>query len=157
MWHFKKGISLVEIILIIAVSLILLVIVISGFSSLRNSQVLTSSSEEIISLINEARSKTLASERDSKYGIHFESSRVVLFKGDIFVEPSPDNKELNLSNFVEISSISLNGGVFDLVFERMTGETTQYGTITISLKSDVSKTREITIEPSGTISVEIHQ
>ncbi|MFC1751698.1 Tfp pilus assembly protein FimT/FimU [Patescibacteria group bacterium] len=156
MWHFKKGLSLVETILIIAISLTLLVIVTSGFKSLRNSQILTSGSEEIVSLINEARSKTLSSEQASQYGVHFELNRAVLFKGDTFVEPSADNKELIYSGFIEMSSISLNGGGSDLVFERLTGETAQNGMVTINLTNDLSKIREITIEPSGTISVEIY-
>jgi hypothetical protein len=43
-----------------------------------------------------------------------------------------------------------------MIFERLTGETTQYGTIIMNLKDDVSKSKEIVVEPSGIISIEVN-
>ena len=151
----KKGFTFIEILIIIAVVLVLMVFTANGFSKLRDGQTLNSAVEQINSLIDEARFKTAGSKNNLKYGIHFETSRVVLFEGDTFSEPNTANKEQVLPGLVEISLISLNGGGADLVFKKLTGETDQYGTITIRLKNDTSKSKNISIKASGAVNVEI--
>ncbi len=133
--------------------MILAVIIVFSFSPLRNNQELTNTVQETINLLNSARSKTLSSEGSSQYGVHFESSRIILFKGASFSESSPDNNVVALSSLVEISVINLNGGGNNLVFQRLTGKTNNYGTITLRIKSDVSKTKIIDIKNIGIVNV----
>ena len=54
----------------------------------------------------------------SRFGVRLEANRTVLFKGDVFTEPSSFNIETPLSPLVEISDISLNGGGIDIVFKK---------------------------------------
>ncbi len=151
----KKGFSIVEIAVVTAIGLILLTIVTSALLGLRDIQALNSSVEQITSVINEARAKTLSSENSLNHGVHFESARVVLFEGAVFTEPNATNRELKIPDLVEISSVTLNGGGQNLVFQKLTGETAQYGTIVARLKRDVSQTRTILIKLTGIINVEI--
>jgi hypothetical protein len=140
----------------VAIGLLLLSIVSISFTSFRNAQTLENSVSEIISLIREARGKTLSSEDSSQYGLHFEASRMVFFKGTVFKEPGPAapyNREIQLSPLVEISSISLAGGGSDVIFKRLTGGTNQYGSVVLRVKSDTSKTRTININSTGAIDV----
>ncbi len=148
-----KGFTILEIIISLAIFLILAVIIVFSFSPLRNNQELTNTVQETINLLNSARSKTLSSEGSSQYGVHFESSRIILFKGASFSESSPDNNVVALSSLVEISVINLNGGGNNLVFQRLTGKTNNYGTITLRIKSDVSKTKIIDIKNIGIVNV----
>lgn len=141
-----------EILIVVAILSLLAVVVISGFISLRKQTALDSAGENIMSVLNEARSKTLASKDDSEYGVHFETDRIVLFKGDVFSAADPDNKEFVVLSSVEISNIDLNGGGSDLVFERLTGKTDNNGTTTLRLKSDFSKTKDIVISSTGIVS-----
>jgi len=73
---------------------------------------------DIISMINEAKINTISSKDGLFYGVHFEATRAVLFKGPVFSEPNPDNNELAFSPLIEISSIVLNGGGPDIVFKK---------------------------------------
>lgn len=140
-----------EIIISLTIFLILAIIVVSSFSSFRNNQELTNAVQETINLLNLARSKTLSSEGSSQYGVHFESSRIVLFKGVSFSESNPDNNVAVFSSLIEISAINLNGEGNNLVFQRLTGKTDNYGTITLGIKSDVSKTKIIDIKNTGIV------
>ena len=92
-------------------------VVVISFSSFRNSKIVDISADQILSVINEARVKTVSSEDYSRFGVRLEAGRVVLFKGDIFTEPSSSNVQTTLSSLVEISNISLNGGGADIIFK----------------------------------------
>ena len=58
---FVKGITLVEVVLVIVVLGIIFSIALPEFAKMRERQVLKSGVEEIISSVNKARSRTLAS------------------------------------------------------------------------------------------------
>jgi len=146
------GFTLAEMLVVVAIALILFGLVLYGFMTLRKSHAVDSTRDQIESLVSEARSKTLSSEEESQYGVHFETGRIVLFKGGTFTEPSPDNKEIAINKLVEISGISLNGGGSDIVFERLTGKTDQYGTITANLKSDAGQSVDVSVSSAGVIS-----
>lgn len=149
----NKGFSFIEILIVIAILAIIAVLTAVGFSSFYRKQTLDSLVDQVVSLVNEARQRTLFSDGDSQYGIHFEGGRVVLFKGISFTEPSPNNKEFIFSSFIEINNISLNGGGADLIFERLTGKTNEYGAISFRIRNDILKTKTITIEKSGAVSI----
>ena len=104
-------------IVVIAIGAVLVVAVIISFSSFRNSKIVDISADQILSVINEARVKTVSSEDYSRFGVRLEAGRVVLFKGDIFTEPSSSNVQTTLSSLVEISNISLNGEGRTLFFK----------------------------------------
>ncbi len=148
-----KGFSAVELLIVIAVILILTLIITGAFSKFRDTQALNGAVEEVAALINEARSKTLSSANFSQHGVHFETGRAVLFQGLVFSPSDPNNKELKFSDFVEISSIMLNGGGADMVFQKLTGKTGQYGTIILRVKKDTAKNKTITVGSMGIISI----
>ncbi len=140
-----------ETIIIVAVSIILFAIIVSAFSGFNKNQSLNSTSSEVVSVLNEARALTLASLDNKAYGVHFQSDKVILFKGSVFSSSDPDNKITTISSKISISNISLNGGGDDIIFQRLTGKTDQDGTITLSLVSDPSKSKTITVLVSGII------
>lgn len=148
---FKKGVSFVELITALAILAILASIVTNFFSGFRESKVLDTGIEDVASLLNEARLSTLSSKSGSQYGVHFETSRLVFFRGSSFTEPDVNNKEVILNSALEIPNISLNGGGSDVVFERLTGKTDQYGTITMRVKNNPSRSIIITIEQTGIV------
>src|SRR3989344_5925113 len=141
-------------IIVIAVLAIIGTLTTAIFSSFHKIQTLNSDIERAISLINKARSYTLLSKYSFQYGIHFESSRLVFFKGASFTEPNQDNEEFIFSPLVETFNVSLNGSGSDLIFQRLTGKTNEYGIVPFRLKNDVLKVKIITIEPSGIISAD---
>ncbi len=149
----RKGITVVELIVVLAVAAILALVVLNPLTLFRGNQILVATAEKITSILYEARTHTTASKDAAQYGVHFESGRVVLFKGVAFTEPNTLNEELSLPPSVEVSTISLNGGGPDVVFDRLVGTTAQFGIIVLTLKSNASSTRTIAIEQTGTVTL----
>jgi len=147
---YQKGITLWEILLAIAIVGILAVLVLPGFSKIRKIQILKSTTEDIVSVIGQARSQTLASLNSSAYGVHFETNRVILFTGTSFSSGATSNQITNLISPATISSISLSDSGADLYFNRLSGLPSATGTIILSLPSVSLKT--ITISASGSVS-----
>ena len=135
----KKGIAIVEILTIVAVVSILTITVLPGFSKIRKIQILKSTTEDVISIIEKARSQTLASLDSSNYGVHFESDKIIIFKGTSFSPGNVDNKQINIMSPVTISNCTIivscspsTNGNASLYFNRLTGLPNRSGTLTIS-------------------------
>lgn len=148
----KKGFSLIEIIVSVAV---LALVVSAGwfsFSSYAARQELKSGSARVAALIAEARSKTLARENSAAYGVHFESDRAVLFRAPTYAAGNADNKAELMSRRITISVISFSGS--EVVFKRLTGAATATGSITLSVRGNPSVSKMIHVGLAGTIDSE---
>ena len=144
-----KGFTVIEIAIVIVILAVLAAMAVVSFSGFRQNQILNSDANKVVSIINEARSKTLSSQNFSQYGVHFEAAKIVLFKGVSYSVSGSDNATTTLSNILEISGISLAGGGSDVVFQKITGKTDNYGAITIRVKTNTSKTKTINIRSTG--------
>ncbi len=156
--HFRKfykknsGATMIDVLIAIVVLVIISAIVVQSFSKYRKEQTFKTTVENVVSLFNEARSKTLLSYNSSSYGVHVESGRVVLFKGTSFTEPSSDNREITLDSRLSIASISFTGGGANVVFDRLTGATTNDGSFIIRITSDTSTQKTVTVTKTGIVS-----
>jgi Tfp pilus assembly protein FimT len=144
-----KGFTVIEIIIVVVISIALVAMATVSFSNFRQNQLLNSDVNKAVSVINEARSKTLSSQDFSQYGARLESSRIILFKGATY--PGGGISTSTFSSFIEISNISLNSGGNDAIFQKLTGKTDNYGTVTFRVKADASKTKTINIKSTGII------
>jgi len=152
----KKGVTLVELSVIIGILIVLVAFSTPVFIFFQKRSALSNSSEEMVSALRAAQNKTLASEGASQYGVYFDSltspHQYILFKGSDFASrDSSFDKVYQLPKTLEIYQINL-GGVNEVVFERLTGITNQSGDVSLRLKSDITKTRTIYIEGSGQVS-----
>lgn len=144
-----SGITMLELVVVIAIIIVLASLIITSFSAFRNSKVLDTGVENILSVLAKARGNTLSSKNAYQYGVHFETSQVVLFRGATYSSSDPSNEVVSLDSAVEISSITLTGGGSDVIFDRLTGKTNMDGTVIIRINSDTSKTKTITINATG--------
>lgn len=150
---YKKGISLIETMLVLSIIGVLISVVSFEFLKIKERQVLKNTIADTISLINKARSQTLSSLNSSEYGVHFDSGRVIIFKGVVFSEGGADNKIFNLTSPATISNVTLSGvsgSSGDMYFGRLYGLPSKAGTISISTNS-FSKIINISI--TGAVSV----
>ena len=147
-----KGFTVIEIIIVIVILAVLTAMALTSFSGFRQNQTLNSDTSKIVSVINEARSKTLSSQYFSQYGARVESSKVILFKGATY--SGGGISTTTISTALEISGISLAGGGSDVVFQKITGKTDNYGAITIRVKTNTSKTKTINISSTGITNVQ---
>ncbi len=144
----NKGITLIEVMIVVVILIALLAVTTSQFSSLRQNQALQASTTEVVSVLKKASSQTLASIDSSQYGVHFGTDTVIIFKGTTY--PSDSDETITLTNPAYITNVSLSGGGSDVYFNRLTGVPSKTGTITVSI-TGASKT--ITIGATGIISV----
>jgi len=146
-----RGFTLIEIVIVMAISAFLIVGFFSVYSNFNKEKLFEFAVQGVANLLKEAKSSTLASKDATIYGVHFETGRAVLFKGSIFSEPNSDNREYTMPADVELSIINLNGGGSDIIFDRLTGETSQFGTMTISRVSDPTITQNIVVSQMGVV------
>lgn len=142
-----------ELMVVVVVLGIIFSIFIPQFSKMRENQVLKSAINDITSSLKKAQSQTLASLNSSEYGVHFQSDKVIIFKGTIFVVDDINNETINITTPASISSVTL-GGVSgesgNIYFNRLSGTPNQTGTTTV-LTPSFSKI--ITISTTGAVSV----
>lgn len=144
---------MVEMLAVLAIAAILFVMVYAVFVNYNRGQALEKSSAGIVAILNEARSKTLAGRAAAQYGVHFASDSTTFFTGTTYNPTDPNNKTEHLNSLAEISAITLNGGGSDLIFEKLTGATNQYGTIAIRNKNNSAETMIVNIYQTGLVEV----
>ena len=147
-----QGLTLIELLVVISILLIILGITIQSFRSFQGEEVLSDSTEKIINILRLGQSKTLASEGASQYGIYFNTAtnphQYTLFKGANYALRDVSSDEVHqIPKSVEIYEINLGGGQ-EVVFNRLTGESTNSGAVSLRLKGDNSKTRTVGIKSS---------
>jgi Tfp pilus assembly protein FimT len=150
----KKGITMLEIIMSISILGIILFISVPQLASFRNIQSLKNTTENIASLLNEARTLTISSRNSSFYSVRFEDDRAILFTGGSFDENDDENIVMDFESNVTLpeENVLINDSVNEISFNRLTGETNNYGTITIELESDSTVSRTISISKTGIVS-----
>ena len=149
--RYKQGITVIELLIVIAVLGIIFSIIIPQFSKTRELQVLKSAVSDVMSSLNKAQSRTLASVDSSSYGVHFQVDKVIIFKGIIFVADVSDNETINIISPATISTIALAGGGANLFFNRLSGAPSVTGSIVVSSTNFI---KTITISSTGTVSVD---
>lgn len=146
----RSGFSTIEVLVVIVILAIVAAMVIAGFNTLNRRQALDKDVLLVLAVLNEARSLTLSSKGDTQYGVHLDEYSITLFRGSSYNSSASTNVVSDLSGYGHISAHSLGGGD-DILFERLTGDTDDDGTITLSLRSDGSTTRVITVRATGII------
>jgi type II secretory pathway pseudopilin PulG len=148
--NYRAGFTYLEILLVICILGIITVISITTLVSFNTNQALDKDTQTVVTVLEEARSKTLASTDASQYGVHIGSNDLTVFKGNTYISTDPNNRVINLNGITTISNITFSDGGSDIVFKRLTGETVQTGTITIATTRD-TKTRTVTIYKTGIV------
>lgn len=145
----KRGLSFIEVLIVVAIIGILSSIVMVSWRSYTEGQMLGKDVEKVVEVLRYARSNTLASKNSSQYGIHLGSNSITLFSGSSYNESAVNNTVYTLNSSTALTH-SLSGGSADVVFKRLTGEVTAYGTITLT-STKTGKTRNITIYKTGLV------
>lgn len=146
----KRGFTLIEVLIVIAVIVILVSMSTGAFVQFYAGNILESETQKVQTILVDARAQTLLSKEDTNYGVHFESNKVILFKGNTYSAVDPDNEELILSSRVSLTT-NIVGGGSDIIYRRLTGNVVANGTTTISLVSDSNRFIDLVIEKTGIV------
>ncbi len=152
----QKGFSYIEVLITIGVLGIIFVGSIPIFKSFQKNSDLEIDTGKIVSKLRLAQKKTVSSVGESQWGVYLDAiavpGEIILFKGSSFAtRDSAYDETSKLLDTVQFDSVDIFGGGTEVVFERLTGMTSQAGTTTIVLLSDASKTSSIFIDNSGQI------
>ena len=148
---YKKGITIIELLVVLAVLGIIISVVMPQFSKIRENQVLKSGVQDILSSLDKARSQTLASLNSSEYGVHFQADEIVIFKGiDFSTRDTTKDEIINIVTPAVISSGTLAVPA-NVYFNRLSGSPSTSGTVTIST---TNYSKIITIWATGVVSVD---
>lgn len=152
------GVTFIESIVTIGIIIILLLISVPGFLFFQRRSEINNSLEELINVLRTGQNKTLASEEASQYGVYFDITtsphQYTLFKGPNFASRDGSfDKVYNLPERIEIYQISLNGN--EVVFEKITGNASPDGNLSLRLITNPEEIKTIYIESSGQIGLTV--
>ena len=153
-FHLKKGFTMLEILAVLGISALLLLFTTAPLMSYYQRVVFQGVTENVMTMLDEARKSTLSSFKSSQYGVYFTATSTTLFSGTTYTPGAPDNDIYVLDSGVEITGINLNGGGDELVFKRISGETEEYGTIEVSSLRGSTSPRIITIYETGLVEID---
>lgn len=152
----NKGFTIIELMVVVGAATILVTITAGVYLSFSKRNYLDVNARELQSVINLGRGQTLSSEGSQNFGVHIDdiNNEYVLFPGQAYNSSDPDNEIFIADSRVSIVSINIQGGGSDIIFDRLTGETSQYGVITFEDAADSSLQIEICIHRSGITEVQ---
>lgn len=150
------GFTFIELLTVIGILIVLTAMSIPAFRSFQKESDLTNTTEKIINTLRFAQNKTLASEESSQWGVWFStpttSQEYILFKGESYISRDSSYDEIHeVPEKIELYEINLTGGGTEVVFDRIVGSTDYSGNISLRLKDDISKTRQVIVKNSGKI------
>lgn len=149
----KKGFTAIEILIVISAILVISLVTFQSFRNLNNFHILEKEALQVASVLHQAQELTLASKNSNQYGVHFAPSQVTIFQGTSYISGDASNVVVDINSAVTISSIALTGGGPDIIFNRLTGTTNQWGTTTLTLVSSSTSALRVVTYPSGVVDI----
>jgi len=152
----KTGFTLIELLVIIGLIVIMAASIVAAFHYYGAKSDLSGTATRLVSLLRLAQNKTLASENEGPWGIHFDlvstPQKFTLFNGQSFATRDHNfDKDYKLSKGIQLSNINLAGGGNEIVFTKVYGTTQQIGQVSLWLTTDHSQTETIYIDGSGKV------
>ena len=154
-----RGFTLVEILVVFGILGLLLASALVALSTLRGGSDLQAEARGLQRVLELAKSKTIASEGDARYGVYATSTsphRYVLFQGNDYASRVvSEDVVYELRETIEFDSISFGGAVpEEVVFDRIQGTTSQAGNTVLRVKTDPSDTTTVYVEQSGAVEID---
>lgn len=103
----KKGFTLLELLLVVAIMGVLAVVGTPMYLSLQAENEMSITSLTISDILHRAQLKSQAVDDDDSWGVEIKKGSVIIFKGTNFVNRNPIyDEEYSLSNAVDLSGLS---------------------------------------------------
>ena len=140
-----RGFTLIELIIILAITLLLAATVGTLSSNTFPKNQLINESDTVVQTLHRAQALTIAGKHDLSWGVHLSATQMTLFAGSSYaLRNTLYDEEHEFPSGLTVSGLS------DVVFVAITGETTNTGTITLTADA-TSETKIISVNVSGLI------
>ena len=140
--------KIIELIVVIFILGVVFTMLVSVFSNYRSAGYLIEAETQIIGILRDARSRTLASQGNKPYGVHFEETKAVLYVADVAYDQNASTNEV----YMLPAGVRISGGAgTNIVYTQLTGIPMPSGAITIQLRSDPAQTKTINVSATGVI------
>ena len=149
---YKRGFTLLEILVVIGILGIITTVSVVGFSNMYKVSVLRVGGSEVYDALLSARSRTLASENDIVYGVLVSSTTVTRFEGSTYTAGAATNRSYAFEGGVSATGTLITSGT-PVVFTRLTGTPSAQGTIYVHNLEGTSTTT-VVVHGSGLIAYE---
>ena len=151
--RYRTGISIIETVVVAAIVLLLAYMVLASFSQFRIKKTMDAAVEEVLAAFSQAHLDTIASKNSQQYGVHLDANSVVYYIGPTYVADTSTNISYAIHPVLEIANITLAGGGVNVLFNRLTGGTSQAGTFEVRQKGNSAVRTIITVNGTGAISL----
>ncbi|HEY4498247.1 MAG TPA: prepilin-type N-terminal cleavage/methylation domain-containing protein [Candidatus Paceibacterota bacterium] len=123
----KKGLTLIEVVITMAILAIIGGLGLFVSTDFYRGYILRTERDTLVSILQRQRSRALNNVSDSHHGVFLETDQYTVFQGNSYASRNPDYDEvINLPSSVVI------GGINEVVFESLSGDSSASGDITIS-------------------------
>lgn len=142
--------TLIELLISLSVVALLAALGLSSFVQSRSIRDLSSSGQNVLSVLRLAQSKALAGDGNAPWGVRLEPGRYVLFRGASYAG-AQSTENYPLPSAIEIANITLAGGGQDVIFRRLDGKTDSAGTFDVRVSSAPLNVFAVTVDDSGKV------
>lgn len=152
----RNGFTAIEILMVVGISAVLIGVSSGAYITLQKRSYVDLEARKLESVLNLARNRTLASQGNKSFGVRITSSlsEYTLFSGSVYVASDPANEKFKIHPRVILDPPQLRGGGSDIIFERLTGGTLQFGSILLRDSKDAANFATICVYGTGTVEVE---
>ncbi|MDD5252124.1 MAG: prepilin-type N-terminal cleavage/methylation domain-containing protein [Patescibacteria group bacterium] len=147
----SRGVTVIELIMVLAVMLILATIVMPYLSDATRRSDLDAETTIAADLLSQAQFSAMSGKGGRRFGVHFETTEYVFFNGATYNAADTNNDVHVLPPTVTISAVSLVPAGSDVHFVNPKGTPTETGTVTFAGPDGLTKV--ISINAAGMIDV----
>lgn len=148
----RNAFTVIEVLIAIGIITVLAGLSIPTANTFLSRNELNTEALKITDALRRAKVQSMFGAEDSAWGVHFTSADYTVFRGSTYNPADSFNSTVTLPGVLTISGITINGGGSDVIFDRVFGTTSTFGTTTI--QNDAAEIRIIVINPAGTINLQ---
>jgi len=148
-WSDHRGFSAVELIIIIAITIILAAMAAPVYGNLQSSTQLNEESAQVVQILRIARERSASGFNNARHGVKLEAGKYILYQGPSYTSRNSDyDKNITLNNNLNLVWV-LSGGSSEINFSKYIGIPNSTGTI--NLGHSVKGNKNITINDFGLV------
>lgn len=141
------GFTLIEVLLVVITVGVLMALTLPIGINFYRTQQLNSTSQEVIQALRKAQLKAISQERDSDFGVYFNSHQYLIFKGSSY-----QTRDTTYDELFKVSQNIFFDGISEIVFGKLEGLPSVTGNIILRTGSE---TKIISINKAGRINLEL--